>query len=146
MFLVQAHVLRTSFGGHLLFQYGYGTFQLCHLCFGIGKLLFTLLLGTGLGFLFFVVEFAGGSGRSTRSTRSILSIPKTLGREGTLGSLFRLVHAYPVIYTSQMFAHLASAKLIDTLNKAVEEVAVVAHYYHRAVEIAYGLLQHVLRL
>ena len=113
MFLVQAHVLRTCFGGHLLFQYGYGALQLCHLCFGIGKLLFALLLGTGLGFLLFVGEFAGGSGRSTRS---ILSIPKTLGREGTLGSLFRLMHAYPVIYSSKVFAHLASAKLIDTLN------------------------------
>ena len=141
MFLVQAHVLRTCFGGHLLFQYGYGTFQLCHLCFGIGKLLFALLLGTGLGFLLFVGEFAGGSGRSTRS---ILSIPKTLGREGTLGSLFRLMHSYPVIYSSKVFAHLASAKLVDTLHEAVEEIAVVAHDYHRAVEIAYGLLQNVL--
>ena len=141
MFLVQAHVLRTCFGGHLLFQYGYGTLQLCHLCFGIGKLLFALLLGTSLGFLLFVgsgccptptlLAREGGRKPSTR-----ISLPRREGRGGST--------PYPVIYSSQMFAHLSATKLIDTLNKAVEEVAVVTHYYHRAVEIAYGLLQNVL--
>ena len=70
MFLVQVHVLRTCFGGHLLFQYGYGTFQLEDGSLGIGKLLFALLLGTGLGFLLFVGESAArGRPSPTPSTR-----------------------------------------------------------------------------
>ena len=39
-----------------------------------------------------------------------------------------------------MLAHFAAAELVDALHKAVQEVTVVAHHYHRAVEVAYGLL------
>lgn len=45
-----------------------------------------------------------------------------------------------------MFAHLAIAKFINLGYKPVEEFAVVAHNDNRAVEIAYGLFEHIFRL
>ena len=42
-----------------------------------------------------------------------------------------------------MLAHASSAKLINLLHKPIKELAVVAHHYHSAVEVAYGIFQHV---
>ena len=43
-----------------------------------------------------------------------------------------------------MLAHPASAEGIDAAYQSVEEVAVVAHHNHRALEIEQSLLKHVL--
>ena len=50
----------------------------------------------------------------------------------------------PIVDTTKILAHLAATELIDTLHQAIKEVAVVAHDNHRAIEIADGLLQHIL--
>ena len=133
--------MRTSLGGHLLFQQGNGTFQLCHFGFGLGKSLFLLLLCSGLCFLLLIGEFTEGRFRST------LSIPNTLStrrKQSALISLFCLVLTNPVVDATKILAHLSATEFIDTLNKAVEEVAVVAHNYHRTIEITDGLLEHIL--
>ena len=65
--------------------------------------------------------------------------------EGDFG-LLRLVLAYPVVDAAEIFPHASAAELIDALHQSVEEVAVVAHDDHRAVEGLDGTLEHVLAL
>ena len=50
-----------------------------------------------------------------------------------------------VVDAAQVFFHLSTTELVNLAHQAVEEVAVVAHQYHRAIESLYSLFQNILR-
>ena len=49
-----------------------------------------------------------------------------------------------VVDTTDMLAHLATTKLIDLGDQAIEELTVVGHDDSGAVESTDGLLEHIL--
>ena len=57
---------------------------------------------------------------------------------------FELFLLEEIIDAAEVLADLPSAKLVDFLHEAVEEVAVVAYHNDRAVEGEDGFLEHVL--
>ena len=60
--------------------------------------------------------------------------------------LLHLLCRKELIYTTQVFTHLAVAELIDLGHKPVEEVTVVAHTNERTVVILQCLLEYILCL